>query len=155
MILVSLDDGAPIVLNKAVIFFGRSHECDVILTHSRKVSRKHCCVAQIDDSYVVRDLGSMNGVRVNDRKADPELPLNVGDELWVGDVGYRFQPNATNGKAVQSPVEIKDDPKARFVMPLYESMDHPVAIPEEGEDFIIEESIRQKKIDPDEKGTFD
>lgn len=155
MVLVSLDDGSSIVLNKAVMFFGRSHECDIVLSHSRKVSRKHCCVAQIDDTYLVRDLGSMNGVRVNERRADPELQLNVGDELWVGDVGYRFQPSGKKGQEMNSPKPKSGHPYKKAANPLFESMEHPVAIPEEGEELIIEESIKQKIIDPDDIETFD
>ncbi len=154
MILVSLDDGSSIVLSKAVMFFGRGHECDIVLSKSRKVSRKHCCIAQIDDGYLVRDLGSMNGVRVNESKADPELPLNVGDELWVGDVGFQFRPASANGMSIQPSQELapeEENPKEKQVNPLFLSMDHPVAIPDESQDLIIEESIRQKIIDVSEE----
>ncbi len=161
MILVSLDDGSPIIINKAVVFFGRSHECDIVLAQSRKVSRKHCCLAQINESYLVRDLGSMNGVRVNEQKADPELPLEVGDELWVGDVGFRFQPHTSDhGMPVQrtekvipetseqmAPKKVAPD---KFLNAPPPSLEHPVAIPEESKEFIIEESIQQQIIDSDE-----
>ena len=151
MILVSLDDGAPIVLNKAVMFFGRSNECDIILKDSRKVSRKHCCVAQIDEDYIVRDLGSMNGVRVNERKADPELPLQNGDELWVGDVGYRFQPHDGNGVVIQpKSTQNQPDTNKPVVNAPQQNMDQPVPLPEEGKDLVIEESIQQKIIDTDD-----
>ncbi len=170
MILVSLDDGSSIVLNKAVMFFGRGHDCDIILGQSRKVSRKHCCIAQINDHYLVRDLGSMNGVRVNEAKAVPELPLQVGDELWIGDVGFQFQPATSNGMAVLPPKE-KAPPEAESEekelsekVPRQDikradahllSMDHPIAIPDEGEDLIIEESIQQKIIDLSEEDILD
>ncbi len=36
-----------------IVFFGRAPECDVVLLDSRKVSRKHCCIAQIDDHFVI------------------------------------------------------------------------------------------------------
>jgi len=165
MILVSLDDGSSIALTKAVMFFGRGHECDFILGQSRKVSRKHCCVAQIDDGYLVRDLGSMNGVRVNALKAEPELPLKVGDELWIGDVGFQFLPAASNGMPVQLPKEkvpaeaIPEEEEPEEIIQVQEeklinaplpSMEFPVAIPEEGQDLVIEESIKQKVIDLDQ-----
>ncbi|MBT5019576.1 MAG: FHA domain-containing protein [Planctomicrobium sp.] len=155
MILVSLEDGASIVLNKAVMFFGRGNECDIILNNSRKVSRKHCCVAQIDEDYVVRDLGSMNGVRVNERKADPELPLQIGDELWVGDVGYRFQPHDGKNGTTQPKAEISEKPEEKKLLnPAIQNMDKPVPLPEEGKDLVIEESIQQKILGLDD-GTFD
>lgn len=89
--LVPIDNGRPIVLDKAVVFVGRHPECDVILKDSRKVSRKHCCLAQVDDRIVVRDLGSMNGIRVNGRQVRKETTLRLNDELSIGDVTYRIK----------------------------------------------------------------
>ena len=85
---MSVDQGRPIALNKAVVFIGRHAECDVILSRSRKVSRKHCCVAQVNDRLVVRDLGSLNGVRVNGKRVKKESDLHVGDEVAIGDCRY-------------------------------------------------------------------
>ena len=78
----------PVLMDRAILFFGRHPDCDVIITCSRKVSRKHCCVAQIDDYFVVRDLGSMNGVTVNGSPSGRELKLKVGDRVLVGDVPF-------------------------------------------------------------------
>lgn len=153
MILVPLNDEPPVVLNKAVIFFGRSQECDVVLSHSRKVSRKHCCIAQIDSLYLVRDLGSTNGVTVNHKKADPELAINVGDEVWIGDVGFRMVPGDQKGKPVAAaplpPVKIKQSRQEAT------DKDVPIPIPEEDQDLIIEESVQQKILDNDDLDTFE
>ncbi len=94
MALVPVDGSSPVVLDKAILFLGRGVECDVVITTSRKVSRKHCCVALIDDRVVVRDLASMNGVRVNDTPVDREHALAQNDILWVGDVGYQLVPQS-------------------------------------------------------------
>src|SRR5262249_18029231 len=59
--LLALTDGPSIVLDKPILLLGRHGECDVQL-NSRKVSRRHCCIAQVHDYLVVRDLGSTNGV---------------------------------------------------------------------------------------------
>lgn len=148
MILVPLTGGAPVALSKAVMFFGRGSECDIVLAHSRKVSRKHCCIAQIDDSYLVRDLGSMNGVRVNGEKADPELPLRPGDEVVIGDVSYRFQclqPVATDT------IDINHDPLRKGIIdPKLQSTDLPMAIPDENIDFVVEQTGRVPMIPDDE-----
>lgn len=101
--LVPVDTGRPIVLDKAVVFIGRHPECDVILTRSRKVSRKHCCIAQVNNAYVVRDLGSMNGVRVNGKRIKQQAPLAIGDELTVADVRYTLQvQDAKNGQGTRA-----------------------------------------------------
>lgn len=81
-------DGPTIPLDKAVLFFGRHPDCDVRLMGSPKVSRRHCCIAQVNDRRVVRDLGSMNGVQVNGKRVAREQDLAAGDELIVGDVAF-------------------------------------------------------------------
>ena len=80
--------GPTIPLDKAVLFFGRHPDCDVRLTGSAKVSRRHCCIAQVNDRWVVRDLGSMNGVTVNGMRVKREVDLKPGDVLSVGDVDF-------------------------------------------------------------------
>ena len=145
VILTPLDEGEPVALDKAIIFFGRHPDCDVVLTRSRKVSRKHCCIAQINDDFVVRDLGSMNGVRINGKPAGKEARIKLGDEVWVGDVRYRMEIGKVEKKR---PAQAKPDPGVRRVDPEMLSRDVPVAIPEEGADFIVEET-RPRMNKPD------
>lgn len=85
--LLSLSDGPSILVDKPILLFGRHEECDVQL-HSKKVSRRHCCVAQIQNYLVVRDLGSTNGVRVNGVRV-AEGKLVPGDELQIGNFRYQ------------------------------------------------------------------
>ncbi|MCA8999411.1 MAG: FHA domain-containing protein [Planctomycetaceae bacterium] len=134
MVLKPLDGGRPIPLDKAIVFFGRGPDCDVVLNTSRKVSRKHCCVAQINDYFLVRDLGSMNGIRVNEDPVSSEARLKVGDILWVGDLGFRFQPLTTNGASPGSPRKARPP----VVDPKFLSQEIPVAIPDEEVDFSVE-----------------
>ena len=57
--LVPVDAGQCLIpLEKAIVLIGRQSDCDVSLTHSRKISRRHCCIAQVNKKFVVRDLGS-------------------------------------------------------------------------------------------------
>jgi len=86
--LKPVDKGRPVVLDKAIMLIGRHPECDVVLTNSRKISRRHCCIVQVDGELFVRDLGSMNGVRVNGKRIRKEAPLAEGDKLTLGDVCY-------------------------------------------------------------------
>lgn len=80
--------GQTIPLDKAVLFFGRHPDCDVRLVGSPKVSRRHCCIAQVDDRWVLRDLGSMNGCHVNGKRVEREADLSAGDEVLVGDIAF-------------------------------------------------------------------
>ncbi len=85
--LLSLTDGPSILIDKPILLFGRHEECDVQL-NSKKVSRRHCCVAQVNDYLVVRDLGSTNGVRINGQRV-AEGKLTPGDELQIGNFKYQ------------------------------------------------------------------
>ena len=98
----AVDASQSVRLDKAVVLFGRHPDCDVVITSSRKVSRKHCCVAQINKGFVVRDLGSMNGVRVNGSRVKRSAPLHAGDELTVGDVVFHQE----QGLALQAGFEL-------------------------------------------------
>ena len=77
-------------VDKPLILFGRHAGCDVIITCSRKVSRRHCCLAQINNRLVVRDLGSMNGVRVGGVRVTRDAKLKRGETLVVGDVPFEL-----------------------------------------------------------------
>jgi pSer/pThr/pTyr-binding forkhead associated (FHA) protein len=101
--LVSLEEGPDILLDKPIVLIGRHEECDIQL-NSRKVSRKHCCVAQVFDYFVVRDLGSTNGVRVNGVRVQ-EGTMRPGDELTIGNYRYQIQ-----GEAGIPPVQPKPAP---------------------------------------------
>jgi len=85
---MALDDGPSILLDKPVLLIGRHPECDVQID-SRKISRKHCVIAQVNDYLIVRDLGSTNGVRINSIRV-AEGRLANGDELTIGNNRYRL-----------------------------------------------------------------
>ena len=85
--LLSLADGPSILLDKPILLFGRHEECDVQL-NSKKVSRRHCVLAQVSDYLVIRDLGSTNGVLINGVRT-AEGRLRVGDELTIGNFRYQ------------------------------------------------------------------
>jgi pSer/pThr/pTyr-binding forkhead associated (FHA) protein len=85
--LLSLTDGPSVLIDKPILLFGRHEECDVQL-NSKKVSRRHCLLAQTDDYLVVRDLGSTNGVKVNGQRVTVGQ-LIPGDELTIGNFRYQ------------------------------------------------------------------
>lgn len=85
--LLSLTDGPSVQIDKPILLFGRHEECDIQL-NSKKVSRRHCVVAQVNDVLIIRDLGSTNGVRINgDRVAEGKL--RPGDEVQIGNFKYQ------------------------------------------------------------------
>ena len=80
--------GLKIPIDKAIIFIGRHPDCDIVITRSRMISRKHCALVQINDSLVIRDLGSTNGIRVNGEKVRREVRVKPGDTVTIGDLDY-------------------------------------------------------------------
>lgn len=131
--LVALSEGPNILLDKPILLFGRNPECDIQID-SRKVSRRHCCIAQVNDYLVVRDLGSTNGIRVNGVRVN-EGRLKGGDELTIGSHRYqiRWDPLEARGHRAAPLVE-PDVPRAGADPEdddeLLESCDDPVALNE-------------------------
>ncbi len=87
--LVALDHGDNILLDRPILLLGRHPECDIQID-SRKISRRHCCIAQVNDYLVVRDLDSTNGIRINGVRV-LEGRLRAGDELTLGNHRYRVR----------------------------------------------------------------
>lgn len=85
--LLSLTDGPSVQIDKPILLFGRHEECDIQL-NSKKVSRRHCVVAQVNDVLLIRDLGSTNGVRINGERV-AEGQLRPGDEVQIGNFKYQ------------------------------------------------------------------
>src|SRR5258708_38244954 len=129
--LVALNAGLGILVDQIILLMGRDLECDIQI-ESRKVSRRHCVLAQIADYLVVRDLGSTNGVRINGVRVK-EGRLKMGDELTIGSLRYqvRWEPRADHVVNTLSPQKAK--PVISSV-PLgdeeLESCDEPVALAE-------------------------
>ena len=68
---------------------GRSRDCDVVLDDPN-VSRRHAELRREGDGWVIADLGSTNGVKLNGRQVD-EAPLEAGDEITLGLSRLQFE----------------------------------------------------------------
>jgi pSer/pThr/pTyr-binding forkhead associated (FHA) protein len=68
---------------------GRSGDCEVCIIDAR-ISRRHCVISAGQSSYVIRDLGSANGVVLNDVKIDREAVLNDTDRVRLGTTELEF-----------------------------------------------------------------
>jgi len=88
--LVPLSDGPRVPIDKSLMFVGRDPDCDIVLTQSRRISRKHCCMALVNEQLMIRDLGSMNGVWINGKRVERQAELRIGDELAIGDVRFKI-----------------------------------------------------------------
>ena len=83
-------DGRSEVLGAAGAVLGRSRDCDVVLDDAN-VSRRHAEVLPSGGSWIVRDLGSTNGVKVNGRRIEGAQSLKPGDALELGTTHIVFE----------------------------------------------------------------
>lgn len=63
---------------------GRHASNDLALPEDAEVSRLHAVLEVVGPSWVVRDLSSRNGTRVNGDLIHADRPLNGGDEVRIG-----------------------------------------------------------------------
>jgi hypothetical protein len=84
-----LRNGSRVQVGDDPVTIGRAPECDVVLADP-EVSRHHAEVRRADGGFVVVDLGSMNGTRVNGAGVR-ERALNDGDEITIGTAAMRFE----------------------------------------------------------------
>lgn len=84
-----LEDGRRVEIGEQPLGIGRMPECDVALSDPN-VSRRHAEVRRQGTGFVVVDLGSTNGTRVNGATVK-ERVLNSGDEITVGATRLRFE----------------------------------------------------------------
>src|SRR5439155_11943157 len=86
---VVLDNGRRLPVTDDPVTIGRLPECDVMLADSN-VSRRHAEVRRQGNGFVVVDLGSTNGTKVNGLGVR-ERRLADGDEILVGNTRLRFE----------------------------------------------------------------
>ncbi len=76
-------------LREAVTVLGRSRRCGIVLTDPN-VSREHAEVRRQGDGFMLRDLGSTNGTRLN-RRDVKQAVLQHGDRIELGTTELVFE----------------------------------------------------------------
>ena len=84
-----LDDGRRIPIGEDPVTVGRLPDCDIVLSDPN-VSRRHAEVRRRGNDFIVVDLGSTNGTRVNGAGVR-ERRLEDGDEVTFGSTRVRFE----------------------------------------------------------------
>lgn len=86
--LVPVGGGDPIPLLKKTLLMGRRESCDIVLRF-KNVSAHHCKLMIRDGYWYVKDLKSLNGVKVNKASISEER-LSSGDLLSIAKHRYRI-----------------------------------------------------------------
>ena len=82
--------GKRLVVGVGGVTIGRSRQADVMLDDPN-LSRVHAEIRPRGGSWVVTDLGSTNGSRLNGRRLEGTEVLKPGDELEFGTTRLRFE----------------------------------------------------------------
>ncbi len=82
LVLRGPNTGARFLLDSPLTTTGRHPDSDIFLDDVT-VSRKHAVFQQDGDTFVVRDVGSLNGTYVNRERID-SATLRAGDEVQIG-----------------------------------------------------------------------
>ncbi|HEY0711328.1 MAG TPA: FHA domain-containing protein, partial [Polyangia bacterium] len=80
--------GAEFSLDRPSLVIGRTPENDIVLNH-KSISRHHAKIIRDGEKYIVVDLESANGVRVNGAEFE-RVELQSGDTLELGHVRMKF-----------------------------------------------------------------
>jgi pSer/pThr/pTyr-binding forkhead associated (FHA) protein len=67
------------------LIIGRSAECDVNLAYDQFASVRHAQITLNSDSITIEDLGSRNGVWVDDERIERPTRVKRGDRIQVGE----------------------------------------------------------------------
>jgi Protein of unknown function (DUF3662)/FHA domain len=76
-------EGRATLLGSEGAVLGRSRDCDLVVS-DENVSRRHAEVRPSGGAWIVRDLGSTNGIRVNGTRVSGAQPLRPGDKIELG-----------------------------------------------------------------------
>jgi chromosome segregation ATPase len=90
-LFVRLEDDSEVVhvISKKTTSIGRTDDNDIPID-TRYISRHHARILSVPNATVIEDLGSTNGVYVNDRRVRRRQSLKDGDIVMVGMTRFRF-----------------------------------------------------------------
>lgn len=98
---------------KLPMLIGRGRDAGLTVPHAL-VSRRHCEIFDRDGRLVVRDLGSLNGTFINNKRIEGEQLLDPEQLLTLGTVTFRAIYTIGAGA---SPTDVELDPLASVPQP--------------------------------------
>jgi predicted component of type VI protein secretion system len=93
-LIIEDDEGGrrEVALDREELTIGRREDNRVQLPE-RNVSRRHARLWRRDDGFVLEDLSSSNGTRVNGVRISAPVELRDGDLVTIGDYGFALRPD--------------------------------------------------------------
>lgn len=89
-------------IERSSMTLGRGADSDLVLTNPR-ISRRHARLTWDGEHFLVEDLGSKNGTRINRAPIATPTPIADGDTLELADSHLQFQTSAPTVTVVLVP----------------------------------------------------
>jgi pSer/pThr/pTyr-binding forkhead associated (FHA) protein len=108
--LVPVGGGENIPLVRTPMVMGRRESCDICLPFPN-ISGKHCELSFRNGYWVIRDLGSTNGMKVNGDKLQPngKKALSPGDTIKIAKREYTIQYVLADRMSRMEEMMLEDD----------------------------------------------
>jgi len=101
--------------NRETVTLGRSSKSDIKIS-CESVSGNHATIRKLKEGYVLRDLGSTNGTKLDGKKVS-EIHLDGSQNILLGDVTFTFQPDPGSDKPKDNSKEelppLKEEAKSK------------------------------------------
>src|SRR5258706_15470500 len=85
-----VETGTRFALNSGTTIIGREKGVDIVLDDQQS-SRQHCRIISVQGKFMIEDLKSTNGTRVNGVPVTTMLTLNSGDQIALGETLLDFE----------------------------------------------------------------
>ncbi len=86
--LTGPNKGESFILSGSRVVIGRGDRVDIKLNDT-KASREHAEISRVGSEWIATDLGSQNGIMINEKKVQ-QMQLSEGDKLIVGQTVFKF-----------------------------------------------------------------
>lgn len=127
-IIQGADQGHTIDLTGDIVTMGRGRDNDVVL-NEEGVSRHHCRLVRSGDAWVIEDLKSMNGVRINGERITEGQPIFPGDEIAICSQVLTLSPDVEFEEKVAS-TPVSEEPPKPVAVPSWGDGESAEAIPD-------------------------
>ena len=95
---------------------GRVHDCDLRI-ENMSVSRLHARLNRSEDGWLLSDLGSHNGTRVNGRLVREPVPVRAGDLVQFGSATFVIQTPSPALRPPEPPTPLNSGPAGSRASP--------------------------------------
>ncbi len=101
--------GRQVRLTQYPFVIGRGSKVDLDLD-TEKASRRHAEIAHVEGGWVVTDLESRNGTKMNGEPLTDAHTLSVGDVIGIGDFRLEWQAIHPERESILPPTVVLTDP---------------------------------------------